>query len=165
MRCSTTGINLLLLGKDQAKTARWHFHFILLSQFLLPLFFSIFWRISPPHVPSCLSCPPLQPLAFALPVPYDTAAAVAAVCLPSGFLPGTVLPWTLQQRGCSRLNWRPFLTIGKNVCVEIAFPIENKRVWEENSFKFQLALFGSTTVSLREFTFWPNCWASSVAVL
>ena len=99
--------------------------------------FFFFWHTSPPHMPSCLCCPPLFsffwgvpavcmcPLIFAallssllllpLPVLYDTAAAVATVCAPSGFLPGTVLPWTFQQRGCSRLSWQPFLIIGKNI--------------------------------------------------
>lgn len=74
-----------LPGKDQAKTAGWHLDFILLSLFLLPLFFFFF------GVSALLTCPLVFPallsgfLLLALPVPYDTAAAVAAVCLPSGF--------------------------------------------------------------------------------
>lgn len=65
-------------------------------------------------------------LLLALPVPYNTAAAVAAVCLPSRL---SLYCLGLLSSGLQQVRHAGyFLIIGKNVCVEIAFPVESKRV-------------------------------------
>lgn len=147
-----------LPGKDQAKTAGWHLDFILLSLFLLPLFFFFFWRISPPHVPSCLSCPPLWLFAFgsacAVRHSSSSGSCVLAIrlslyCL--GLLSSEAATGWIGS--CSLLLVKMFVW-------RLPFLLKTKG-YDRRIVKLQLALSGSTAISLREFPFSPNCWVSS----
>lgn len=96
--------------------------------FILSVFSVVsFLRLSP-----VLMCSPsvflalLSDLLLALCVTYDTAATV---CPPLGFHPSAGLPEPISSKSLPDRVGSWFLTIGKNVCVEIVtLPIENRRV-------------------------------------